>query len=101
MSYLRRGQKESRRMIWIYFWALVVASCSTPAILTPPPTGGCFQNTEHRCNDGACCLNDWSCGGDDQSCPIGACCFLGGPLGPQMKGDAGVITAQQRPKRRP
>lgn len=90
MSYLRRGQKESRRMMWIFFWSLLVASCAAPAIVTPP-TQGC-RNNEQTCSDHACCPeSNFVCGGDDPHCFANYCCPVGGPLGPQMKvPDAGA-----------
>ncbi len=49
----------------------------------PPPI--CNINIEHECEDRGCCLDNWSCGPDDPTCPAGSCCYLGGPLGPQNK----------------
>lgn len=80
---------------------LALAACNTPAILTPPSTGGC-RETEHQCQDRACCLENWICGGDVESCPADECCYIGEPVYDARKShDAGSMLQNIEPKRRP
>jgi hypothetical protein len=85
-------------MKWIF---LLVTSCSTPAILNPPSGNGC-RLTEHECMDHACCLENFSCGGDDPACPINECCYLGPPA-EGIRNDAGIVVGptNKRAKRIP
>ncbi len=55
--------------------AVSLASCATPAILTPSDGMDPCGHYEHSCGDGTCCGNDEACGGGTFSgCPAGACC---------------------------
>jgi hypothetical protein len=64
---------------------IVLASCTTPAILDPHDVPGrCHQYTEHACGDGTCCLNDYVCGGPQPgtptTCAADKCCYEGDPI---------------------
>jgi hypothetical protein len=66
---------------------LASAACAwdSPAPLQKPQPGYPCGTGWHRCNDGSCCGNGRSCGGDDPTCPVGTCCFIG-----ELKLDGGT-----------
>jgi hypothetical protein len=58
--------------------AFVLAGCAILSPATGPnsPWGPCYH-TEHACQDGACCLNSFDCGGETPGCPQEVCCYAG------------------------
>jgi hypothetical protein len=50
--------------VFVLAMGLVSVHCATPPILDPHvQPGQCNQYTEHTCNGGGCCWNDWQCCG--------------------------------------
>jgi hypothetical protein len=81
----------------LFFPVTVIVACTTPGVLTPATgPGTSYPCGTHgvECKGQACCPEQNVCGGDDPSCPVGQCCFVGdGRLTP----DGGRPTTPQRP----